>query len=162
MSKTVKNYNRKRTSKALKRFVDQLGIPFINTQMGKGVIDERHKLFLGTASLSDNDFIHCAISDADLIINVGHDVIEKPPFFMTFDGMKVIHVDFSEASIDDVYFPQIEVVGDIANSIWQITDQLKKQNHWDFTYFLKVKKEFENHKFKNQIYKCFIFNISYT
>ncbi len=137
--------NRKRTGHALKRFVDKLGIPFINTQMGKGVIDERHNLFLGTASLSDQDFIHCAICDADLIINVGHDVIEKPPFFMSDNNLKVIHINFTEADIDEVYFPQIEVIGDIANSIWQITDKLSAQKHWNFNYFLKIKHEFEKH-----------------
>ncbi|MBC61339.1 MAG: acetolactate synthase large subunit [Zetaproteobacteria bacterium] len=136
--------NRKRTSRALKRFVDVTKLYFINTQMGKGVIDERHPLFLGTASLSDNDYIHCAIKNADLIINVGHDVIEKPPFFMTGDGLKVIHVNFTEANIDEVYFPQVEVVGDIANSIWQITDLLNGSK-WNLQLFEQVKKELDKH-----------------
>ena len=34
--------NRKRTSKALNHFIEQTGIPFFNTQLGKGVVDERH------------------------------------------------------------------------------------------------------------------------
>ena len=79
--------NRKRTGKALKRFVDSTRIPFVNTQMGKGVVDERHPLFIGTASLSSKDIVHSAIENADLIINVGHD-IEKPPFFMDDDQPK--------------------------------------------------------------------------
>ena len=87
--------NRKRASAALTDFVDRTGIPFFNTQMGKGVIDERHACYMGTAALSDHDFLHCAIDRADVIINVGHDVIEKPPFFMKQGGSKVIHVNFS-------------------------------------------------------------------
>jgi acetolactate synthase-1/2/3 large subunit len=67
--------NRKRSSNALTAFVDKTGIPFFNTQLGKGVIDERHEAYLGTAALSDTDFLHCAIERADLIINVGHDYI---------------------------------------------------------------------------------------
>ena len=43
--------NRKNTSRALTHFVDTTCIPFVNTQMGKGVIDERHPLFLGCAAL---------------------------------------------------------------------------------------------------------------
>ena len=39
--------------------------------------------FLWDASLSSGDYVHRAIETADLIINIGHDVIEKPPFFMT-------------------------------------------------------------------------------
>ena len=38
--------------------------------------------YMGTAAISDGDYVHVAISHADLIIMVGHDVVEKPPFFM--------------------------------------------------------------------------------
>jgi acetolactate synthase-1/2/3 large subunit len=129
--------NRKITHKMLTQFVDEFGIPFVNTQMGKGVVDERHPLYIGTAALSDNDFVHCAIRHADLIINVGHDVIEKPPFLMKRDGARVIHVNFFPAQIDDIYFPHVEVVGDIGNAVWQMKQALKKQKAWDFSYFLK-------------------------
>lgn len=137
--------NRKRTGKALKAFVEKTKIPFFNTQMGKGVIDERHELFLGTAALSANDYLHLAIEKADLIINVGHDVIEKPPFFMEKDGIKVIHINFFSAEVDQVYFPQMNVVGDIAASIWEITEHITIQNHWDFTYYARVRDEVEKH-----------------
>ncbi|MGE0269394.1 MAG: acetolactate synthase large subunit [Candidatus Omnitrophota bacterium] len=138
--------NRKITSKMLTKFIEKFGIPFVNTQMGKGVVDERHPLYLGTAALSDHDFIHRAIDKADLIINVGHDVVEKPPFFMRPDDtMVVIHVNFISASVDPVYFPQVEVIGDIANSIWQITQLLTKQDQWDFSYFSKINTMMEAH-----------------
>ena len=91
--------NRKVICKALADFVDKTGIFFFTTQMGKGVIDERHPQYLGTAALSSNDFVHAAIDESDLIINVGHDVIEKPPFFMKQGGKKVIHVNFSAAKV---------------------------------------------------------------
>ncbi len=133
--------NRKRSSQALTQFVEQTGIPFFNTQMGKGVIDERHEAYLGTAALSDHDYLHCAIDRADLVINVGHDVIEKPPFFMEKDGPKVIHVNFSPAQIDAVYFPQLNVVGDIATTINRLTQALMPQDHWDFSYYYRVKEE---------------------
>jgi acetolactate synthase-1/2/3 large subunit len=137
--------NRKLTSKMLRRFIDKTAMPFISTQMGKGVVDERDPLFLGNGALSDGDFIHRAIKQADLIINVGHDVVEKPPFFMKIGGTKVIHVNFSSAAVDPVYFPQVEVVGDIANSLWQISERIEKQDSWDFSYFLKVREHVERH-----------------
>ena len=131
--------NRKRTSKMLFNFIRDTGIPFFTTQMGKGVVDERDPLFLGNAALSAHDPLHCAIDRADLIINVGHDVVEKPPFFMEADGLQVIHVNFSSASVDPVYFPQLEVIGDIGNSIWQLLLRINRQKTWDFSYFAKVK-----------------------
>lgn len=131
--------NRKLIAKMLSKLINKTGIPFFNTQMGKGVIPEDHPLFLGTAALSENDYLHCAIDRADLIINVGHDVVEKPPFFMKRDGTKVIHINFVPANIDEVYFPQLEVIGDIANALWQIGEKITPNPQWKFDYFMKVK-----------------------
>ena len=50
--------NRKLTAKSLSAFVDKQGIPFISTQMGKGVVDESHPLCIGNAALSAGDFLH--------------------------------------------------------------------------------------------------------
>ena len=137
--------NRKLTRNVLRTLVDKLGIPFVSTQMGKGVVDENSPLFLGNATISSGDFVHRAIEAADLIINVGHDVVEKPPFFMHESGVKVVHVNFFSAAVDTVYFPQVEVVGDIANSIWQFCEKLEKQDHWDFSRMLEIKEHMDAH-----------------
>ena len=137
--------NRKHSSRMLRKFVDKTGIPFFSTQMGKGVIDERHPLFLGSAALSANDFLHRAISHADLIINVGHDVVEKPPFFMEQGGFQVIHVNYLTAAVDPVYYPQLGVVGDIANSVYQLSELVIPQTHWNFSYFQDIKAATEEH-----------------
>ncbi|MCZ6766338.1 MAG: acetolactate synthase large subunit [bacterium] len=137
--------NRKTTSKMLRRFIDKTGIPFFTTQMGKGVIDERDPLHIGNATLSDGDFVHRAIDHADVIINVGHDVVEKPPFFMHPGGVTVVHVNFLSASVDPVYFPQVSAVGDIANTIWQLSERIHVQENWDFSYFMKVREYVEEH-----------------
>ncbi|NOR26296.1 MAG: acetolactate synthase large subunit [Desulforhopalus sp.] len=137
--------NRKQSSRMLRNFVDKTGIPFVSTQMGKGLIDERHPLFLGNAALSANDFVHRAIGHTDLIINVGHDVVEKPPFFMQQGGFKVIHVNYLTAAVDPVYYPQLGVVGDIANSVYQLAELVKPQTHWNFSYFQDIKDATEEH-----------------
>ena len=116
--------NRTMTSKMLLEFIDKTGIPFLTTQLGKGVIDERHPKFVGCAALSSGDFVHRAVEASDCIVNIGHDVIEKPPFFMKAGGAEVIHVSTRTAEVDPVYFPQIEVIGDIANAIWQMKEAL--------------------------------------
>lgn len=136
--------NRKRTGESLKQLVDQSGLYFFDTQMGKGVIDERHEQYIGTAALSDNDYLHCAIARSDLIINVGHDVIEKPPFFMERGGKEVIHINFDAANVDDVYFPQLNVVGDISSSISSIAKGLGKLDQ-DFSFFTRVRDEVDTH-----------------
>ena len=74
--------NRKNVVGPLEAFIEKTGIPFFNTQMGKGAIGGYHKGYIGTAVLSEGDYLHCAIRHADLFINAGHDVVEKPPFLM--------------------------------------------------------------------------------
>lgn len=137
--------NREKTSIALSEFIKKTGIPFFTTQMGKGVVDERHSNYMGTAALSANDFLHAAIDSADLIINVGHDIIEKPPFFMTEGGTKVIHINFFPAEIDDVYFPQQVIVGDITDTVQRLSKEIDNTSNWDLSYFQRVKKDVESH-----------------
>jgi len=126
-------------------FVHSTRIPFFVTQMGKGVVDERSSLFLGTAALSAGDYLHCAIERADLIINIGHDVIEKPPFFMEEGGKKVIHVNYKSAQVDQVYFPQLEVIGDLAASVETLKDKLGGEVEFDRSYFEMIKHAIDVH-----------------
>jgi acetolactate synthase-1/2/3 large subunit len=138
--------NRKLTAKMLQQFVDKTGIPYITTQMGKGVLDESAELFMGNTALSSGDFVHRVIDRADLIINVGHDVVEKPPFFMEDNNQKVIHINFDSAAVDPVYFPQLEVIGDIANSIWQIKQKIQPQDSWTLDFYKEVHDAYIAHR----------------
>ena len=116
--------NRKRIRQPLSDFINKTGILFFNTQMGKGVLSGDNSHFIGTAAFSSKDYVHEAIKKADLIINVGHDIVEKPPFIMKGSEQKVIHVNFHSAQIKGIYFPQVEVVGNISNSIERLTQAL--------------------------------------
>jgi len=137
--------NRQNVRAAMCDFVHSTRIPFFVTQMGKGVVDERSSLFLGTAALSAGDYLHCAIERADLIINIGHDVIEKPPFFMEEGGKKVIHVNYKSAQVDQVYFPQLEVIGDLAASVEALKDKLGGEVKFDRSYFEMIKLAIDVH-----------------
>ncbi|MGU3423144.1 acetolactate synthase large subunit, partial [Methylobacterium sp. D54C] len=71
--------SRPRATGELGGFVQRTGIPFFTTQMGKGTVAGGTDLYMGTAALSERDYVHEAIDKADLIIAIGHDTIEKPP-----------------------------------------------------------------------------------
>ncbi len=139
--------NRRRTCSAIEDFIERTGIYFFSTQMGKGVVNEYHQRCLGTAALSDNDYLHCAIDRADLIVNVGHDVVEKPPFFMTRQGVKVIHINYFSAAIDDVYFPQHELIGDITHTMRGLAGRIQPDSLAGDGYFSRIKKEIEKNIF---------------
>ena len=131
--------NRPGLAPPLSAAVQRIGIPFFNTQMGKGAVNGNSNLFLGTAALSSGDYVHLAVERADLILAVGHDTVEKPPFLMSPGGPLVVHVDFNPADIDQIYFPQIEVVGDIADSLIRLADALDGKLALDSTYYDQVR-----------------------
>ena len=137
--------NRKRIYGPMRAFIDKTGIPFCNTQMGKGAVGGYPRLYLGTAALSEGDYVHCAIQRADLVINVGHDSVEKPPFIMEHGGKQVIHINFNSARVDEVYFPQLELIGDIAISFEHLTEKLEASIEHDFSYFMTVQKKVQEH-----------------
>ena len=141
--------NRTSTHQMLSEFVEKTKIPFITTQLGKGVLNERHENFLGCAALSSGDFVHRALQESDQIITVGQDNYEKPPFIMREgERTKVIHIDHVAAHINGIYFPQLMVVGDIANSIWQIKNKLNVNPQWDFSKMLSTRKAHLEHSTK--------------
>ncbi|MGV1947587.1 MULTISPECIES: acetolactate synthase large subunit [unclassified Agrobacterium] len=117
--------SRPRSTADLANFVIRTGIPYFTTQMGKGTVPGGMELYLGTAALSERDYVHEAIERADLIITIGHDTIEKPPFIMNVHGAKVVHVGYQPATVEQVYFPQAEVIGDIGPTLKLLADRLE-------------------------------------
>jgi acetolactate synthase I/II/III large subunit len=117
--------SRPRLAEPLSQFVRRLGIPFFNTQMGKGAVNAGSNLYMGTAALSERDWIHEAVDQADLIISIGHDTVEKPPFIMNDKGPHVIHIGPTPATVEQVYFPEAEIVGDVGASLAALAGRLE-------------------------------------
>ena len=117
--------SRPRSTSDLSQFVLRTGIPYFTTQMGKGTVAGGTELYIGTAALSERDYVHEAIDRADLIVTIGHDTIEKPPFIMGPHGPQVVHVGYQPANVEQIYFPQTEVVGDIGPSLRLLADRVE-------------------------------------
>ena len=117
--------SRPRLADALSNFVHRVRIPFFNTQMGKGAVAGGSNLYMGTAALSERDYVHQAIDRADLIVAIGHDTVEKPPFLMGPGGPQVIHIGYMPATVEAVFFPHAEVVGDVGPSLALLAERLE-------------------------------------
>jgi acetolactate synthase-1/2/3 large subunit len=117
--------SRPRLADALSDFVRRVQIPFFNTQMGKGSVAGGSGLYMGTAALSARDYVHQAIDRADLIVSIGHDTVEKPPFLMGPGGPTVLHMGYLPATVEEVYFPHAELIGDIGPSLALLADRLE-------------------------------------
>jgi acetolactate synthase I/II/III large subunit len=118
--------NRPRLVEPLSAFVRRTGIPFFNTQMGKGAVTGGSNLYLGTAALSERDYVHDAIGRSDLIVAIGHDTVEKPPFLMgqVAGGPMVIYIGYVSATVEQVFHPDAELIGDIGATVTTLADRL--------------------------------------
>jgi acetolactate synthase-1/2/3 large subunit len=117
--------SRPRSTTDLAQFVLRTRIPYFTTQMGKGTVPGGTELYMGTAALSERDYVHEAIERADLIVTIGHDTVEKPPFIMGANGPQVIHVGYQPANVEQVYFPHTEVIGDLGPSLKLLADRIE-------------------------------------
>ena len=117
--------SRPRATNHLSQFILRTKLPYFTTQMGKGTVSGATEFYMGTAALSARDYVHEAIEKADLIITIGHSTVEKPPFIMGKGKLKVVHIGFLSATVEQVYFPQAEVIGDMGPSLQLLADKLE-------------------------------------
>jgi len=116
---------RKRASKQLRRFAELTGIGVVNTFMAKGCVDYDKSYCLFTIGLGAKDRVMNVLDKSDLIITLGFDMVEYPPGLWNSErNHKIIHADFLPAEIDSHYHPDIELVGDLAYSLSELTDRL--------------------------------------
>lgn len=113
---------RANASEALTEFATRLNIPVANTFMGKGIIPYTHPLSLWTVGLQQRDYINCSFDQTDLVIAVGYDLIEYSPKRWNPNGeIPIIHIGATHAEIDSSYIPQVEIVGDISDSLVELS-----------------------------------------
>lgn len=116
---------RKRASAQLARFAEQTGIGVVSTFMAKGCVSRHAPYCLFTIGLQAKDVVACAIDASDLIITVGYDMVEYHPRLWNVEGdKKIVHIDFLPAEIDDHYYVDVEMVGDIAHSLWALNERV--------------------------------------
>jgi len=116
---------RKRASEQLRRFCESTGIGVVNTFMAKGAVDMDLDYCLYTIGLSSKDHASLAIDDADLILTLGFDMVEYHPRLWNAGGNKtIIHADFLAAEIDQDYIPEVELIGDLAHTLWMFNERL--------------------------------------
>jgi len=120
--------NRTLVSNEIRDFVEKTGIYVVHTQMGKGVLSDESPYSLFATGIHRRDYVNCGIDRADVIITVGYNIVEYPPYVWN-RGMdkRIIHIDFAEAELDKYYNPEIEVIGDISSSLLLLGSRAKKQ-----------------------------------
>ncbi len=124
---------RRRSSEQLRKFCELTGIGVVSTFMGKGSVDMDADYCLYTIGLQSKDVVACAVDAADLIITLGYDMVEYHPHLWNKDNTKkVIHADFHPAEIDAHYHPEVELIGDVAQTITMLIDRIEADGGLEF------------------------------
>ena len=119
---------RRRASKNLRTLCELTGIGVISTFMAKGCVDLDAPYCLYTVGLGAKDYPNLAIDDADLVLCLGVDMVEYQPRLWNPDGTKrIVHADFLPAEIDEHYHPEVELVGDLANTLEQLIERVRAE-----------------------------------
>lgn len=125
--------NRKAVTEELEYFARKTGIYLVHTQMGKGVVPDDCLYSLFATGIHARDYVNCGIDGADLIITVGYDIVEYPPYLWNrYLDKKIINIDFVESVPDRYFNPAVEVIGDIASSIRQLAAKIQEKREFPF------------------------------
>jgi acetolactate synthase-1/2/3 large subunit len=106
--------------------------------MGKGVVPDDCIYSLFATGIHARDYVNCGIDGADLIITVGYNIAEYPPYLWNGNlDKKIINIDFVESVPDKYFNPTIEVIGDIASSIKALAASINYKR--EFPFFERIK-----------------------
>jgi acetolactate synthase-1/2/3 large subunit len=118
---------RKRASRQLRRFVEQTGIGVLSTFMAKGCVSRHDPCSLFTIGLQARDFVSLAIDDADVVICLGYDMVEYHPKLWNPEADKrIVHIDFEPTEVDHYYPVEVEIVGDLAHTLWMLNERVER------------------------------------
>ncbi|MCM3109408.1 acetolactate synthase large subunit [Lederbergia lenta] len=130
---------RQRATEELQIFVEQLQAPVTHSFMAKGILAKDDVLNFFSFGFQENDDILRGISEADLLIVIGFDFVERMPKDWNKTKIPIIHLDTLPAEVDEHYPVQIELVGNLKETLkimntfdglatpWCPSGNLKKQ-----------------------------------
>ncbi|HEX9342712.1 MAG TPA: thiamine pyrophosphate-binding protein, partial [Actinomycetota bacterium] len=114
-------------SGALVRLAETAGVPVVVAPMSKGVFPEDHPYFAGVLDMACNQVLWDFLAGSDLLVSAGFDPVELlRPWPLT---MPVLHVD-TTPNVDQIYFSDCEVVGDVAASLDWLTGAWHGEPRW--------------------------------
>lgn len=112
-------------SEELTELAELTSIPVTTTMAGKGGIDERHPLSLGSSSVVMNGVVRRYMLNADTILAVGTSLTKHGMITTIPDGKKIIHAVNDTRDIGNYYDPEIGLLGDAKLVLQQLIEACK-------------------------------------
>ena len=111
---------------ALRELLAVTDLPVVETFQAAGVVSrELEDHFVGRVGLFRNQPGDILIGHADVLVTIGFDPVEYDPRLWNTDPARtLIHIDEMPADIDNHYQPTLELRGDIAATLTELTRRL--------------------------------------
>ncbi|HXO11140.1 MAG TPA: acetolactate synthase AlsS, partial [Mycobacterium sp.] len=111
---------------ALRELIAVADLPVVETFQAAGVVSRGlEDRFVGRVGLFRNQPGDIVIGHADVLVTIGYDPVEYDPGLWNSDPSRtLIHIDEMPADIDNHYQPTLELRGDIAATLTELTRQL--------------------------------------
>lgn len=140
---------RQRAADAVCRMAQKLKIPVANTFMAKGIIPYTSEYSLWALGYMMRDYIDELMEQVDLVIAVGYDLAEVAPKRWNRENkIRIIHIAAEKADTNTYYQPAVEIVGDITDSVNELTGLTRPLPKEDYYSPVRMKMESDYLKFE--------------
>ncbi len=108
--------------------VEALGLPFVTTPGGRGIVSEQHPLALGLVGMYRNHLAANYLKSADVILAIGtrNEAFQTHRWKDLPMGARFLHVDISASEIGRNWLPEIGIVGDAKLVVEQLLGEIRR------------------------------------
>ncbi|MDO5633307.1 MAG: acetolactate synthase large subunit [Micrococcus sp.] len=115
----------------LRELAELTGIPVVTTLTARGVFPDSHELHLGMPGMHGSVGAVAGLQQSDLLITLGARFDDRVTGLLSSfaPGAKVIHADVDPAEISKNRTADVPIVGDLAEIIPDLTEELRRDRH---------------------------------
>jgi acetolactate synthase I/II/III large subunit len=115
-------------AEALQTFTGRNKLPVVGTFQSAGAVGAHlFETFGGRVGQLPNQPADRLLQAADLVVTIGYDPVEYPPAEWNSGSRRtIIHIDVLPADLDNAYRPQVELTGDIAQTLEALNPRLQR------------------------------------
>jgi acetolactate synthase-1/2/3 large subunit len=121
--------NQRHDGPAVRRFLTQTGIPYVDTPKTKGLVDPTSEAFLGTCLSGSGDALLAEfLRQSDCLLGIGFDPVESAYDWHLADNYYGVT---NASTVFKSYRPHVEASGDVGQMITYLAERYSGQPAWD-------------------------------
>jgi acetolactate synthase I/II/III large subunit len=115
-------------AKPMQDFLAKCNLPVVGTFQSAGAVGAMlFNNFGGRVGQIANQPADKLLASADLVITVGYDPVEYwPSLWNSGKARTIVHIDVMPATLDNCYRPEVELTGDLAQTLAGLTPQAQR------------------------------------